>query len=163
MKISWLLLSFIGLFSLSVMSFLITFLTRKGYPTSFVLLGIGIIFVVFYSIQTFVLLKYRPEFRVEVFALLFLIGLLSAIGNVALFQAANNAPNPGLAIAIGAGMQSGVVALLAFIFLRDRISTLQVVGLILGILAIILITVGNSNVSNNKLSTKSLNKITSKR
>ena len=162
MKINWILLSFIGLFSLSVMSFLITFLTRKGYPASFVLLGIGTIFVVFYSFQTFVLLKYRPEFRVEVFAPLLLIGLLSAIGNVVLYQAANNAPNPGLAIAIGAGMQSGVVALLAFIFLKDRISTLQMIGLILGMLAMILITVGNSNTSNNKLSTKSLHKIISK-
>lgn len=161
MKINWILLSLIGLFSLSVMSFLITSLTRKGYPTSFVLLGIGIIFTIFYSFQTFALLKYRPEFRLEVFALLLLIGLLSAIGNVALFQAANNAPNAGLAIAIGAGMQSGLVALLAFIFLKDKMSPLQIIGLILSVVAVILITSGNST-SKNKLSAKSTNKVDSK-
>ena len=144
------------------MSFLITSLTRKGYPTSFVLLGIGIIFTIFYSFQTFILLKYKPELRIEMLAVLLLIGLLSAIGNVALYQAANNAPNAGLALAIGGGMQAGVVALLAFIFLKDKVSTLQIIGLILSIVAIILITVG-SNQSGSKKLAKSADKVFSKR
>ena len=126
------------------------------------MLGIGIIFVIFYSFQTFALLKYRPEFTVEIFTLLLLIGLLSAIGNVALFKAANNAPNPGLAIAIGAGMQSGVVAILAFIFLRDKLSFLQIVGLIMSIVAVTLITAGGSQPDNKETSAKNTDKAISK-
>lgn len=136
------------------MSFLITFLTRKGYPTSFVLLGIGLILVIFYSFQTFVFQNYRPEFRVELYALLLLIGLLSAVGNVALYQAANNAPNPGLALAIGAGMQSSVVALLAFFLLKDRLSTLQILGLLLALISIFFITIGQNQKSSGKISSK---------
>lgn len=154
MKANWVLLSLIGLFSLSLMSFLITFLSRKGYPVSFILLSIGIMFVIFYSFQTFVLLKYRPELRIEVLILLIVIGILSCIGNIALFQAANDAPNPGLAIAIVAGAQAGIVALLAFIILKDRLTTLQILGLFLAIISVFLITFGQSQ-NSKKISAKS--------
>lgn len=136
------------------MSFLITFLTRKGYPASFVLLSIGAIFAICYSFQTFVLLKYRPEFKIEIYGILLLIGVLSVVGNVALYQAANNAPNPGLALAIGAGLQSGVVALLALFFLRDKLSTLQIVGLILALISIFLISIGQNQGGGGKISAK---------
>jgi drug/metabolite transporter (DMT)-like permease len=142
LKLNWVLLSFVSLISLSMMSFLITTLTRKGYPTSFILLSVGIIFTICYSLQTFGLMKYRPELRLETLALLALIGLLSVIGNLALFQAARDAPNAGLALAIG-GMQSAGVAVLALIFLKDRLSILQAAGLLLGIVAVTLMAIGD--------------------
>lgn len=83
--------------------------------------------------------------------LLLMIGILSAIGNLTLFQAARDAPNPGLAVAIGAGMQSGVVALLALLFLKDKLTSLQLLGIFLGIVAIILINLGSiSSVGDNQ-------------
>ena len=136
------------------MSVLITVLTRKGYPTSFVLLGIGIVFTIAYSLQTFVFAKEKPEITISVIGLILLIGVLSTVGNLMLFQAANNAPNPGLAIAIGAGMQAGVVALLAFLFLKDKLSPLQILGLVLALISIFLIVAGQNKSNDNTTSTK---------
>src|SRR5437667_1452756 len=133
MKLYWLFLAFISLFSLSVMSILITILTRKGYPVSFVLLGLGAVLTLFYFSQTFIFFKPALPITFSIFFIMLLIGILSAIGNLTLFQAANNAPNAGLAIAIGAGMQSAVVTILALVFLKDKITPPQIAGIILSI------------------------------
>jgi len=138
---NWLTLSFWGLGSLSVMSFLITFLTRKGYPTAFVLFCIGFILTVFYGVQAFAVMKYRPEVRADTVLLLIGIGVLSAFGNLALYQAANNAPNPGLAVAI-VGMQGGLVALMSLVFLKDALSIYQAFGLILSLAGVFLMSIG---------------------
>jgi drug/metabolite transporter (DMT)-like permease len=140
---NWLILSFTGLFSLSIMSFFITLLARKGYPVSFILLGISIVLTIFYIIQTFFVAQYKFVFSPSVLGLLLFIGILSAIGNVALYQAANTAPNAGLAIGI-VGLQSVVVAVLAFFFLKDTMSPWQLLGLALSVVAIFLMSLGNT-------------------
>ncbi len=141
MLMNWLTLSLFGLGSLSVMSFLITFLTRKGYPTAFVLFCIGLVLTVFYGVQTFALVKYRPEMRWDITLLLIGVGVLSAFGNLALYQAANNAPNPGLAVAI-VGMQGGLVALMALVFLKDALNFYQALGLVLALVGVFLMSLG---------------------
>lgn len=160
MKENWIFLSLIALFSLGSMSFLITTLTRKGYPVSFVLLGLGIVLAVFYFFQTFIFASYTPKLSLGIILMLLLVGLLSAIGNWTAYQAANNAPNAGLAIAIS-GMQAGLVTVLAFIFLRDKLSFLQIVGLVLGIIAIFIINIG-SNMGAEKSQTKITNQALNK-
>ncbi|MEK7535893.1 MAG: hypothetical protein AAB590_02685 [Patescibacteria group bacterium] len=152
MKTNWVLLSVIALSSFSIMSFLITSLTRKGYPVSFVLLGIGIILTISYSVQTFVIEKYKPELTVGITLLILLIGMLSAVGNFTSYQAANSAPNPGLAIAIS-GMSAGVVALLAFFFLKTGITTMQVIGLVLALVSVFFITAGRKITPTDKVPT----------
>lgn len=160
MKMNWFRLSVIALISLSVMTILITTLTRKGYPTSFVLLGVGVAFTIFYSLQTFVFSSYSPKLNLGIIVILILIGLLSATGNLALFSAAKDAPNPGLAIAIGAGMQSGIVALLAFMFFKDRLTPIQLLGITLSIIAVFLINIGsNTKTSNQNTSSEKVIKI----
>jgi len=149
---SWFFLSIIALFSLSIMSLLITMLTRQGFPVPFVLLGIGVIFVIAYSLQTFVFSS--PTFTITpgTIGLLLLIGLLSVIGNFALFQAANDAPNAGLALIIGSGLMGVVVSILAVFFLKDKLTFLQIFGIFLAIFAIILINIGSSQSQEQKTS-----------
>lgn len=159
MHLNWFVLSVIALTSLSAMSFLITFLTRKGIPVSFVLLAIGIIFTIFYFYHSFFVLHYKMQTSLVTFGILIVIGALSVIGNMALFQAANDAPNPGLAVAIGAGLQSGLVALLAFVILKDKLSGLQIAGLILSIIAILFITLGENKSSKSISAEKEPKKI----
>lgn len=150
MKMNWFGLSVIALISLSVMTILITILTRKGYPTPFVLLGIGVTFTIFYSLQTFVFSSYSPKLNLGIIVILILIGLLSTIGNLALFSAAKDAPNPGLAIAIGAGMQAGAVALLAFVFFKDKLTSFQLLGIALSLIAVFLINLGSKSQAGNQ-------------
>lgn len=145
MKENWVFLSTVGLVSLSVMSILITSLARKGYPVSFVLLGLGIILTIFYFFQTFVFLSYSPKISIGIVLILILIGILSAVGNWSIFQAANNAPNAGLAIAIGAGMQSALVAILAYIFLKDKLTSIQLIGLVLALISVFIINLGSNS------------------
>ena len=160
MKMNWIGLSVIALISLSVMTILITTLTRKGYPTPFVLLGVGVAFTIFYSLQTFVFQSYSPKFNIGIILILILIGALSTIGNLMLFNAAKDAPNPGLAIAIGAGMQSGIVALLAFMFFKDRLTPIQLLGIALSIIAVFLINIGsNTKMGNQNASSEKVIKI----
>jgi drug/metabolite transporter (DMT)-like permease len=147
---NWISLSITALLLLSTMSILITTLTRKGYPVSFVLLGVGIIFTIFYFLQTFVLSHPAFPINPSVILMLLLIGILSALGNLALFQAANNAPNAGLAITIGAGLQAALVSILAFIFLKDKLTALQIIGIILAVFAITLINVGGASTKPNQ-------------
>lgn len=160
MQFNWLTQSIFALTTLSVMSFLITFLTRKGVPVSFVMLGIGIIFTVFYCYHTFVVLQYKMQPSFSTFGLLFVIGALSVVGNLALFQAANSAPNPGLAIAIGAGLQSGLIAVLAFFILKDKLTTIQMLGLVLSIAAVLMITLGGNKTDKKTSAIKDTKTVT---
>ncbi len=140
---NWVALSITGLFSFSFMSFIITLLSRRGYPVTFILIGIAAVLLVVYCIQAFLIEKYTFVFSPFVVMLLLAAGILSAIGNYAMYQAANNAPNAGLAIGI-AGMQAVVVAILAVLFLRDKITNIQILGIILSIIAIFLMSFGNT-------------------
>lgn len=76
--------------------------------------------------------------------LLLIIGLLSALGNFLLYQAAAIAPNAGLALAIG-GLQSCIVAILAFLVFKDNLAPLQIAGIILAVVAIFLFNIGSSS------------------
>ncbi len=138
---SWILLSFVALTCFSIMVTLITMLSRGGLPVSFILFGLSVVLTFFYFIQTLVTTKFGIAVDVKTLLFLLVIGILSGIGNWAQFQAANDAPNPGLAIAI-VGMQAGLIAIFAILFLKDKITTLQAVGIGVGIVAIMLISMG---------------------
>lgn len=141
---NWLALSFLALMSLSGMSFLIAWIVRKGYATTaFVLFGIGVVFTTVYSLQSFVFSETvtpRPAFF-TIFLVL-IIGLLSAAGNFFLFEASKYAPNPGLATAVGSGMQAVVVTLLSWLILKDKITFQQFIGILLACASAFLIISG---------------------
>jgi drug/metabolite transporter (DMT)-like permease len=142
MNPNWFLLSLSALVCLSSMSFLITVLAKRGLPVSFILLGIGVIFVLYYSAQTFVFSQQKFDITASTLLLLLIIGVLSALGNLFLYQAAATAPNAGLALAVS-GMQSSVVALLAFMVFKNTLTPLQIVGIVFAVMAIFLINLGN--------------------
>lgn len=143
-KMNWLTLSLIALCLLSVMSMLIVSLTRKGYPVSFVLIGVGVAFTVFYTLQTFVFSPHQFPIHLSTVLLLGLIGLLSVLGNLAYFRAANDAPNAGLAVSIGAGLQAALISVLAVFFLKDKLTPLQILGIILAVISVFLINLGSA-------------------
>lgn len=144
MKGNWFTLS-IGAFLLfSVMSFLITMLTRRGYSVAFVLFTIGIFVTVFYGIQAFIFSRNTVPVGIYTILIILLISILSTFANLFMYQAANNAPNPGLALAIG-GLQAVGVSILALIFLKDKLSTIQIIGIILATVAVILIQAGGTS------------------
>lgn len=148
MKINWFILSLFALVSYSVMSFLITLLIRKGFPTSFVLLGLSIVLMIFYSYQTFIVSQYKLSISLGTGLIIIVIGILSALANLWAYQAAADAPNPGLALAI-TGMQAVGVSILAFIIFKDKLTILQIIGVIFSVLAVFLISIG-SNQNNSK-------------
>lgn len=148
MKMNWIPLSIISLLLLSTMSFLITILTKKGYPVSFLLLGVGIVLTITYFFQTFVLSPQKFAVSFSTILLLSLIGILSALGNLFLYQAASKAPNAGLALAIG-GQQAVVVSVFTLLFLKGKLTPLQIIGIILATLAIILISIGGTSAKPN--------------
>jgi drug/metabolite transporter (DMT)-like permease len=142
MKMNWFILALLAVFSLGFMSFLITMLTRRGYPVPFVLFGIGSVVTICYFLQTLVFYPHAFTVTPGILPIFLGIGILAFLGNVLLYQAANNAPNAGLAIAIG-GLQAIIVALLAFVFLKDKLTVLQIVGILFAALAVFLMGVGS--------------------
>ena len=150
MKINWFILSLLALLSYSFMSFLIVFLIRKGFPASFVLLGLSIVLVIFFAYQTFAVSHYKVSVNLWVVLALILIGILSAVANLWAYQAASDAPNPGLALAI-TGMQAVGVSMLAFIFFRDKLTVVQIIGVVFSIVAIFLISIGSNQNKSKEL------------
>lgn len=71
------------------------------------------------------------------------MGVLSFIGNWAQFRASTTAPNAGLAIAV-VSLQSAVIALLAFIFFKEKINIMQIIGMVTALIGIVLISLGSS-------------------
>lgn len=143
LNLPWLSQSLIALFFFSIMSFLIVILSKRGYPVSFILFSLSIVLVIFTFIQWFNVEKYKPRLNLEVIFIIIVIGILSSIANLALFQAAKNAPNSGLALAIGSSY-AGLTALYSFFILKDRLNFTQIIGLITIIVAIFLINLGSS-------------------
>lgn len=135
-------MSLVGLVTLSIMTVLITHLVRKGLPTVFVLFVLFVVVAVIYGAQMLVTGVKPGNISAYFWVLLITIGVLSAIGNLALFKAAGSSPNPGLVVSI-LGVQGGVVAILAVIFLKDKVNLVQLIGIMLGIVAIVIIGLGS--------------------
>jgi len=142
MRNSWLVLSFVGLLALSLMTLLITFLVRKGLPTVFVLFVLFVLVSVFYGVQI-VATGAKPGIPMTplIMGLLLAVGILSAVGNLALYKAAADSPNPGLVVGI-LGLQGGLVAALAVYVFKDKLTSLQLFGIALGIVAVAIIGLG---------------------
>jgi len=141
---NWIGYSLTALVAFSFMNILIVYLTRKSIPVTFILLIIGVVFTLIYSIQTFITTKFNFEINLNTLVILFGAGLLSVVGNWGQYSAVRDAPNPGLAIAI-ASLNAGLVAILAIIFFKDKLTIIQITGLVLGIVSIILIALGSAN------------------
>ncbi len=151
-KLDWFSLSLIALVGYSLMSFLIVVMAKKGYPVSFILLGVGVAFLIYYSLQTFVFSHAVLHVTPLGIMIILVIGLLSAFANLVAYQASAVAPNAGLVLAISTGMQSVVVAILAVIFLKDNMTVLQTWGIIFAVISIFFISLG-SRQSNKTVST----------
>ncbi len=162
MRNSWILLSIVGLVSLSVMSVIITYLVRKGLPTVFVLFVLFVVVAVIYGVMVF-FGGTKPSFSLSLhtWLLLLAIGILSAIGNLALFKAAGDSPNPGLVVGV-VGLQGGLVAALAVFFLKDKLNAVQLFGIVLGIVAIVIMGLGSRSPKTAKVDAEHVPVITDK-
>lgn len=140
---NWIGLSLVTLVSFSLMNILITYSVKKGVPVSFILLAIGIVFTVIYFLQTFISTKFSFEISLNILVILLIAGLLSVVGNWTMVSAMRDAPNSGLALAI-AGLNAGVVALMATFLFKDKLTAMQIAGMVLGLIAIFLISLGST-------------------
>jgi len=142
MKNTWFLLSLLALFSISVMTVIVTYLIRKGLPSAFVLLVVVVIIGIV-SISQLVITSSLPKsVPSSLWLLLVIAGVLSAIGNLAIYRATAISPNPGLAITI-LGLQGGLVSLIAVFALKDKLNAVQIFGILLGVLAVVVISLGS--------------------
>lgn len=151
---NWILLSFIALTCFSVMVTLITYTVRKGTPLSLVLFGIFAVGAIAYFFQVYSGPK-LGSIPPVIIALLVTMGLLSFIGNWAQFQASTTAPNAGLAIGI-VSLQAALIAIFALIFFKDKINSLQTVGIIVAIIGAIMIGLGSNSHTQDKTPNKNI-------
>ena len=135
-------MSFMGLVSISVMTLMITYLVRKGLPTAFVLFVLVFVVGAVYGGQTLLGGNKPHNVTLYFWLLLVLAGILSAVGNLAIYRATAIAPNPGLVITI-LGLQGGIVGLLAVVFLKDKLNMVQLLGILVGIIAVAIIGYGS--------------------
>lgn len=135
-------MSFVGLFCLSAMTLIITYLVRKGIPTIFVLLLMLIVVAVFDAAYIVLAHTSPGHIALHMWSLVFAAGILSAIGNLAIYRATAISPNPGLVLTIF-GLQAGIVSVGAVWIFKDRLNILQVLGIMLGIIAIMVISLGS--------------------
>lgn len=141
---NWIGLSLVTLVSFSLMNILITYSVKKGIPVSFILLTIGIVFTVIYFLQTFINTKFNFEISLNILIILLITGLLSVVGNWTLVSAMRDAPNSGLALAI-ASLNTGVVTVMAMFLFKDKLTAMQIAGMVLGLVAIALISLGSAS------------------
>jgi hypothetical protein len=139
---SWIILAFIALFSFSSMSVILTFLVRKGVPLIFVLFILFVTVSAIYGVQILRTGAAIGTISSNFWLLLLAASVLSAVGNLAVVRANAISPNPGLVTTI-VGLQAGMTAVLAFKFLNNNLNSVQIAGLLVGILAVIIIAVGS--------------------
>ena len=159
MRNSWVILAFIALFSFSSMSVILTYLVRKGMPLIFVLFILFVIVSVIYGAQILLTGASVGKASSNFWLLLLAASILSAVGNLAVVRANALSPNPGLVTTI-VGLQAGATAILAVKFLNNSLNSVQIAGLLVGILAVVIITIGSrSNVSPTRAETPLINKV----
>ncbi len=143
MKLHWILLAVIALLCSSVMVSVIGLVAKKGVPISAILFGVFAVGMVCYGIQTAVTTQFKLAVTPQVLVLLLIAGACSFVANWALFQSTTTAPNPGLAMAIFS-LQSGIIALIAFAFFKDRMTALQVAGLLVSLVGVVVMSLGSA-------------------
>ncbi len=150
MRNSWIFLSFLGLFSLSVMTLILTYLVRKGLSTVFVLFVMTCLLIFAYAFYAYVTKSFPSSIPSNLWALLVIASVLSFIGNLAIYKATAISPNPGLVLTIF-GLQAGIVSIGAVWLFKDKLNSLQILGILLGIIAIIIIGLGSRSNKNSNL------------
>lgn len=142
MRNSWLILSVIGLITISMMVILQTQLVRHGLSPAFVLLIVCMVIAAGCIAQLLIGGGIPKSVSAWQWVLLLSAGILSTVGNLALVKAYGISPNPGLVTTI-LGLQGGLVAVIAVMVLRDKLNTIQLIGLILGLVGAAIIGWGS--------------------
>jgi drug/metabolite transporter (DMT)-like permease len=138
MKLPWPILSFVAVFCFSTMILLTTVITRRGVSVPLMLLSLSIICIPLYIFRA-AATGGISQFSTSTTVILLAAGILSALGNLSQFEAIKAAPNPGLAITI-VSLTSGVVAILSFFIFKDKLTFMQVIGIITALVGVSLIS-----------------------
>ena len=138
---NWIVKSVTALFTSSIMVLLINQAVKLGMPVSATLMIVFLEAGAAYVVTTYLKTHFATPLTIP--AVLFALGagILSYIANQVQFEAVASAPNPGLPIAI-LGANSAVVAVLALILFGDKLTLIQVAGVIMTIVGISTIALG---------------------
>jgi hypothetical protein len=138
MKFSWPVLSLFTIGCFSVMVTLITVITRRGISTPLMLFSACIVAIPIYFAQTIANGGFA-HLTVSNIIILICIGILSVMGGIAQFEAVRIAPNPGLPLAV-IGFYSALVAVIAVFVFKDKLTMMQIIGIITALIGVSLIS-----------------------
>jgi drug/metabolite transporter (DMT)-like permease len=138
MKLPWPILSLLAMMCFSVMIILMTFIGRRGVSVPFMLLGISIVCIPLFYLHAASTGGFSQLTGLSI-AILIIISILSAIGNIAQFEAMKASPNPGLPLTI-VGFYSALVAVIAVFVFKDKLTIMQIIGIITALVGVSLIS-----------------------
>lgn len=139
---NWVALSLTATILLGTFSTIMVAQIRKGMPISFCFVIVAIVWLIgFGYLASQETTKISLLATKEFFGIFLFASVICLFGNWALFAGANLAANPGLAFAIF-NVQPVIILTLAFIFLGDRITSLQLLGSAICIGGAIIIQIG---------------------
>ena len=138
MKMNWLIYAMLGMISLGIMSLLLKKLTIENLRAEVMLLFLFFFAAVFYLLQ---ILLTKTQIKVNYFLIFLIIvaALFSYIGNLFLVKSIATAPNPAYTIAI-ISLQTILVAIGSYFIFNSQLTAINLLGVVLGIIAIILLS-----------------------
>src|SRR3989344_6778380 len=137
MKMNWIVYAMLGMISLGIMSLLLKKLTIENLRAEVMLLFLFFFAAVFYLLQ---ILLTKTQIKVNYFLIFLIIvaALFSYIGNLFLVKSIAVAPNPAYTIAI-ISLQTILVAIGSYFIFNSQLTAINLLGVVLGIIAIILL------------------------
>lgn len=136
---NWIIYALLGMFFIAIMSLILKKLTTQNIKVEVILLFLFGFATIFYLAQ---ILITKTEIKLDsnlVIVLLILVALFSYLGNLFQVKSIALAPNPAYSIVI-ISLQTILVALGSYLFFNSSITLTNLFGLILGIVAIILLS-----------------------
>lgn len=125
---------------LGTMNFLIVSQIKKGASVQMAMAFVAAVLLPFFVIWTWKKGIQLPVTK-NMILLLLSAGLLSAVGNWLALDAAAKASNGGIIFAI-VGCQVAVLTILAWYFLGDQLTAVQIVGILACLVGIVIINMG---------------------
>lgn len=136
-KMSWFVLSLVGLFGFAIMMLLIKFVFDKNVESATIYFYMSIFGAI--MALAYILIKgISIQINTGTVALLLVAAFLAVIANIAMIQAAKEAPNPGYAIAI-TNANIVIVVIAAAIIFKSELNFIKILGTVFAMIGIILL------------------------
>ena|SRR3989344_1483805 len=139
MKMNWLTYALLGMVFIAIMSLIFKKLTIEKLQAEVILVFLFGFAFVFYLTQV-IITKTPVNVNYYLIILLILAAFFSYLGNLFQVKSIGLAPNPAFSIAI-ISLQTILVAVGSYFIFNSTISLLNGVGIVLGIIAIVLLSI----------------------